>query len=285
MTLDTPLDIFCYFINDTIIDLIVEETNRAARNENAETTFLVTTIEIRKYLGILIFRSVFNYPRLESYWGRFAFAPIQKAMTWNRFEAIKKFLCFRNEAELKKKGEVGYDPLFRIRLVANELNEVFDSIPKSERLCVDEQMCSTKAVHHLRQYMPNKPHKWGVKFFVLCDSSGYAYRFEIYNGAGDNVILPGMPDLGATSNVVVRLSQSIRDFSHHVIYFDNFYTSIGLLVYLRSRGIYSLGTIKANRVPMSKLPADKDLKDKPRGIQQTHGRSRFHGWIDGTLSY
>lgn len=31
------------------------------------------------------------------------------------------------------------------------------------RLCVDEQMCSTKLKHHLRQYMPNKPHKWGIK--------------------------------------------------------------------------------------------------------------------------
>lgn len=42
---------------------------------------------------------------------------------------------------------IGYDPLFRIRIVADELNKVFDSIVKSESLCVDEQMCSTKAVH------------------------------------------------------------------------------------------------------------------------------------------
>lgn len=70
------------------------------------------------------------------------------------------------------------------------VNARFDSIPKTARLCVDEQMCSTKIVHHLRQYMPNKPHKWGVKLFVLCDSHGFAYRFEIYNGAGDNVVLP-----------------------------------------------------------------------------------------------
>lgn len=87
-------------------------------------------------------------------------------------------------------------------------------------------MCSTKMRHHLRQYMPNKPHKWWIKLFVLCDSSGYAYQFEVYNGAGDNVLLPGCPDLGATSNVVVRLSQTIPDFKHHIVYFVNFYTSI-----------------------------------------------------------
>lgn len=270
MALNTPLEIFSYFMNDTIIDLIAEETNRAARAKNEQSKFLVTSDEIRNYLGILIFMSVFKYPNLESYWERYAFAPIQRTMTWNRFENIKSFLCFRNEAERKKKGEVGYDPLFRIRIIADELNKVFDSIPKTERLCVDEQMCSTKAVHHLRQYMPNKPHKWGVKFFVLCDSFGYAYRFEIYNGAGDNVILPDVPDLGATSNVVVRLSQTIPNFSHHVMYFDNFYTSIGLLVYLRSRGIYSLGTIRPNRVPMSKLPSDNDLKKEDRGYSEEY---------------
>lgn len=141
----------------------------------------------------------------------------------------------------------------------------FDSIPKTARLCVDEQMCSTKARHHLRQYMPNKPHKWGVKLFVLCNSFGYAYRFEVYNGAGDNVILPDCPDLGASANVVVRLTQTVPDFQHHIVYFDNFYTSVPLLVYLRSRGIYSLGTVRAKRVPNCKLPLDKELKDEPRG--------------------
>lgn len=87
------------------------------------------------------------------------------------------------------------DPLFRIRKLADKINTQFDSIPKTARLCVDEQMCSTKLKHLLRQYMPKKPHKWGIKLFVLCDSNGFAYRFEIYNGAGDNVVLPGTPGL------------------------------------------------------------------------------------------
>lgn len=126
-------------------------------------------------------------------------------------------------------------------------------------------MCSTKTKHHLRQYMPNKPHKWGVKLFVLCDSHGYAYQFEVYNGAGDNTIIDEAPNIGATSNVVVRLSQSIVNNVHHIIYFDNFYTSIPLLVYLRSRGIYGLGTVRANRVPNCKLPSDNDCKNEPRG--------------------
>lgn len=228
---------------------IAEETNRHALAENVNSLFHVDEIELYKYIGILMYMSVYRYPNLEAYWSENAFAPIANAMGVKRFMSIKKHLSFANENDRKKKGEPGYDPIFRIRSLSNKLNVRFDSIPKTARLCVDEQMCSTKMRHHLRQYMPNKPHKWGIKLFVLCDSSGFAYRFEIYNGAGDNVVLPGCPDLGATSNVVVRLSQTIPDFVHHIVYFDNFYTSIPLLVYLRARGIYSLGTVKANRVP------------------------------------
>ncbi|XP_049304996.1 piggyBac transposable element-derived protein 1-like isoform X1 [Bactrocera dorsalis] len=113
--------------------------------------------------------------------------------------------------------------------------------------------------------MPNKPHKWGIKLFVLCDTSGFAYRFEVYNGAGDNVILPGQPDLGATSNVVVRLSQTIPNFRNHILYFDNFITSLPLLVLLRARGIFSLGTLRIPRIPNCKLPNEKDIRDELRG--------------------
>ncbi|CAD7079760.1 unnamed protein product [Hermetia illucens] len=100
--------------------------------------------------------------------------------------------------------------------------------------------------------------------FVLCDSAGYAYQFDIYNGAGDNVILDGAPDLGATSNEVVRLSKSILNFAHHIVYFDNVYISLPLLVYLRARGIYGLGTFRPNRVPHCKLPTEKETKGEER---------------------
>lgn len=272
--LDTPMKLFCYFFTESVIAMIVEETNRAAIQENINTSFRTDPDEIRHYIGILMYMSVYR-PNLESYWGNNGFPPIQNTMPIKKFKAIKQYLSFQEETERVKKGQPRYDRLFRIRKLADEINERFDSIPKTARLCVDEQMCSTKMKHHLRQYMPNKPHKWGIKLFVLCDSHGYAYRFEIYNGAGDNIVLPGAPDLGATSNVVVRLSQTIPDFVHHIVYFVNFYTSLPLLVYLRSRGIYSLGTMRANLIPNCKLPLEKDIKDEPRGYSTEYVGSAY----------
>lgn len=68
--------------------------------------------------------------------------------------------------------------------------------------------------------------------------------------------------------MVIRLSQTIPEFKNHILYFDNFYTSLPLLVYLRSKGIYSLGTIRANRVPNCKLSNDKDGNNKERGYSE-----------------
>lgn len=49
-------------------------------------------------------------------------------------------------------------------------------------LSIDEQLSATKAHSYLKQYLPLKLHKWGYKFFVLCSSKGYSYRFELYTG-------------------------------------------------------------------------------------------------------
>jgi hypothetical protein len=52
----------------------------------------------------------------------------------------------------------------------------------SERLSIDEQMCATKARHHMKMYMKDKPHKWGYKLYVLCGDMGFAHKFEICSG-------------------------------------------------------------------------------------------------------
>jgi len=57
--------------------------------------------------------------------------------------------------------------------------------------------------------MPKKPHKWGYKAFVLSGISGFSYDFDIFAAAQSNTVPDAAPDLGASSNVVVRLTQSV----------------------------------------------------------------------------
>lgn len=95
-----------------------------------------------------------------------------------------------------------------------------------------------------------KSHKWSYKLFVLSGVSGFSYNFEIFTGQENNdEFRPSFePDLGVAANVVVRLSRVIPKNQNYKIYFDNYYTTILLLVYLKRRGILSLNTARRNRL-------------------------------------
>ena len=62
------------------------------------------------------------------------------------------------------------DTLYKIRPLVDQLQKEFGKIPMQENLCIDEQMDPFKGKSWLKQYIPKKLHKWGYKFFLLCDS-------------------------------------------------------------------------------------------------------------------
>jgi hypothetical protein len=78
-------------------------------------------------------------------------------------------------------------------------------------------------------YLPDKPDKFGVKLFILCDSSnGYSSRFEIYHGSDNNP-----SPKGKIYDLVMRLMNP----EQRPILFHN----------LRKLGTGGCGTLRANR--------------------------------------
>jgi hypothetical protein len=53
----------------------------------------------------------------------------------------------------------------------------------------------------------------------------------------------------ASANVVVRLARIVPENKNHVLYFDNYYSSIPLVSYMSSKGIQTLGTVRRNKLP------------------------------------
>lgn len=90
-----------------------------------------------------------------------------------------------------------------------------------EYLCVDEQIVPFKGKHPMKQYNPKKPKRWGYKIFVLSDNRGLVNNFEMYTGK----ILPcrDFPDIGASGNIVLSLSNIIPGNMSHKLYFDNWF--------------------------------------------------------------
>ncbi|XP_023301464.2 piggyBac transposable element-derived protein 3-like [Lucilia cuprina] len=224
-------------------------------------------------MGVNYYMSVFKYPSVRSYWSDYGFKPI---MDSNIFKT-QLINSHRRHRELPVEAmDSAYDRLYKIRPVITALNRNFKKVPMRARLCVDEQICATKIKHiYLKQYMHDKPHPWGDKLFLLCDDSGFCYSFEIYSGDDDHRE-ENEPNLGASANVVVRLARSVPRFVNHVIFFDNYYTSVPLMVYLRTQGIYSIGTVRRPRLPLCKLSQKFANRSDSEGYVGT-----FHG-IDVT---
>ncbi|CAK1581011.1 unnamed protein product [Parnassius mnemosyne] len=208
--LETPFQFFSEFMNEDILTVIVEQTNLYTTQKNVSNCPPVTATEIRQFLGIIIFMSVYHYPNVRSYWGKYGFDHIRQTITVNRFEKIRSVIHFNDNAQHKPIGIPNHDRLHKIRPVVVHLNKLFVSVaPFDQRLSLDEQMCSTKVAHFMKQYLPNKPHKWGFKLFVLCSLSGYAYSFEIYTGKQNVDNLSDEPDIGVVGNTVIILCRSI----------------------------------------------------------------------------
>ena len=102
------------------------------------------------------------------------------------------------------RGSDDFDKLFKVRPLLNHLRQKFNAIPMDQMICIDEQMIPFKGSSSLKHYVPSKPHKYGYKIFVLCDSQGIIHDFQVYTGP----LTPpeNHPDLGASSNIVLTLS-------------------------------------------------------------------------------
>ena len=64
----------------------------------------------------------------------------------------------------------------------------------------NEHMVKFKGNNSMKQYIKNKPVKWGIKVWERCASaSGFLYEFDIYTGR------KGCPELGLGEKVVLDL--------------------------------------------------------------------------------
>ncbi|XP_055910782.1 piggyBac transposable element-derived protein 3-like [Eupeodes corollae] len=274
MGFETPLQYFLYFFDDDLLEHIAEESTKYSIQKDPSKPLLVSKTDTKKFLGICLLLGLVPQPNIRMFWDSDLGLPIiTETMTLTDFEKIRSVIHFNDNQNFIPRDQLGHDRLFRIRPILEALKKKCQAVPKRETLSVDEQMCATKACNFLRQYLPNKPHKWGYKLLVLCDDKGFAYNFEVYSGTenADQFRLPDEPDLGASSNIVVRLCRCVPRNKNYKVFFDNYYTSPELISYLAKIGIHSLGTVNKGRLGSNlQLPSQKQLSDanKTRGYSE-----------------
>ena len=108
----------------------------------------------------------------------------------------------------------------------------------------------------MKQYVKNKPIKWGFKFWFRCASkTGYLQEMDMYLGKKQQV------EHSLGEGVVIQLSQKLND-TYCTPFFDNFFNSFSLVETLYQRGIYGIGTFRKDRkhIHMPSMVPDKAMK-------------------------
>ncbi|XP_015113011.1 piggyBac transposable element-derived protein 3-like [Diachasma alloeum] len=164
-------------------------------------------------------------------------------MTHERFSLIQKYLHLADNCQMPPPDSPNFDLLYKVRPILN-LAQKFKTVMNPQRgLAIDEAMIAYKGKFPTRQYMRDKPDKWGFKMWAIAESkSGYMLDISPYLGKKEVV----RKELLLGEQVVLQLSEAFRDIYYH-IYFDNFFTSVFLMEELLKYNIYACGTVRSNR--------------------------------------
>ena len=279
---DNPneLDVFLNFIDNHLWDLMVEESNRNAKEKLGDrfSSFRrITREELKAFIGINIIMGINRLPNYALFWSTddfFGNHGIKRTMPKNRYEELVSYLHFNDSSQGPARGDANYDRLYKVRPIFDYiLNKCKTNFKPTKNISVDEGMIAFQGRLSFRQYMPAKPTKYGIKVWMAADSSnGYVLNFDVYLGKeGTHRRIYGL------GYDVTKLIRPFMNKNHHV-YFDNFFSSTTLLEHLEANKTYACATVRCNRKDLPRCAKEK-LRPGQKVVSQK-GNVMFTKWHD-----
>ena len=151
--------------------------------------------------------------------------------------------------------------------LSSDPHEIEDRINSNSRkywLCVrevsvDEIIAAFKGKVRFKQYIPLKPHKYGLKYYALSDSTGYIFAFWLYQGKESRYA-------HNPTSIVMDLLDNLSPLNH-ILGIDNYYGSLDLAEKLTAKEWKFVMTVRGNRPTIlfseglqKKLPGSKTRK-------------------------
>ena len=252
---EKEIDAFYLFITDGMIDNIVENTNRYIQNsKRAEIQYSrerdcrdTTKPEIKALLGALYLIGIKKggHTNCCELWDSDGTGMIilRALFSYKRFCFLLRALRFNDLGTQNERKQS--DKLAPIRDFHQEfVNNCLAHYNVSELVTMDEMLHPFRGRCGFVQYIPNKPAKYGIKIYALCDAKTfYTLNLEIYCGKQ----MPG-PCLKSNkpNDIVQRIVTPIEKTNRNLTT-DNYYSSYPLAENLLGKGLTFLGTMKKNK--------------------------------------
>ena len=282
----SPLSLFQLYFDADAIDRIMNSTLEYA--EAKKTTFPAAYEELMKmsltkdhvysFIAVLCLLGIHNVRNHRYAWcakKAQVLVRLRELMSCRNYELIGTFLHVvtpQEEAALAGNKLRKLLPLHEhIKAKCIELYQPM------MQLSVDERMVKSKGRSKFRQYMKNKPTKWGMKYWVVADITGYTLDFDLYVGREAE-----HSENGLSYDVVMKLVHRFA-FQGYEVYFDNFYTSPTLLKDLLELEIVATGTLNVQRknVPVEVI----SLKKAVEKSSISRGTGYYFRGIDSKVTY
>lgn len=265
-----PVDFFMLYIGDLIQHFTIQ-TNKYANDYITAVAGVnlkphsrvrkwepTNNEEMKTFIGLLLLMGIVKKPDINSYWSRdplLRTTAFPSVMSRDRFLLILKFWHMSDSSLQPQANDPHRDRLYKLRDVLDHLQDKFQEVFTPGRdIAIDESLLLWKGRLVFKQYIPLKRARFGIKTFMLCDSTGYTYRFRVYAGkdestaAIDRLIPDDAVSFGRTGKEVVHLMLPLLDKGYR-LFVDNWYTSVDLFHFLAQRNTSSCGTLRANRAP------------------------------------
>ncbi|KAK3888413.1 hypothetical protein Pcinc_007541 [Petrolisthes cinctipes] len=248
-----PFEYFLNFFTEDVISHIVYQTNLYARQKNLCSNFVLDDKELMVLIGLVIFMGVTSLPSIVDYWKRMTRIPqVADIMSKNRFKQIRATLHFNDNHQC----EGSQDRFYKIRPLFTKVTKEFLKVRATPINSIDEVMVAYKGTRagNLRQYIANKPDKWGYKLFCRSSVDGFVHDILMYQGATTFETHPiplgkDEKEMNISAKVVVALVRTLKDPKNSAVYADNYFTSLSLAKHLRSHyGCRYVGTARENRI-------------------------------------
>ena len=196
-------------------------------------------------------------------------------MSRSRFLEIKKYLHLAINENLSNSKTAKVNLLYHKLLLNCQQFGIFH-----KKLSINESIVPYRGKHPIKQFIRNKPMRFGYKIWLMCGTDSYPYNFQIYKGkeAGPKREALDLPRVIEDMANIIRL----KDADKHILYFHNFFTSPQLLGNLAKKNLRAIGTVRTN--PMMKCPLNI-LKNNERASldYRSDGNVLLAQWKDNSV--
>ena len=280
---DTISNTFRQFMDHRMLRLIVEKTNQKITSSQTNNpghktqsyNKLIDEREMLAYVSLcyLIGVTKSSHENVLDLWdnygrGRDIFRAV---MPTRRFQFITQNLCFDH----KISREVRKAARDKLALFSEILKIFRENCRKNDELSayvtIDEILRGFRGKCGFKQFMPNKPSKYGLKFFILADAkTSYCFDAIFYTGKAANQ--PKAINLG--QKFVLELSKPLFNTGINIT-MDNWFTSFPLVRELLLNNLTVIVTIKHNKREIPKEMLERPNKKNSKEVLNLYMLNKF----------